>query len=113
MVILGLNAFHHDAAAVLLIDGKVVAAVEEERLSRVKHAGGFPERAVRACLEIAGVPPEAVDHVAFARHPEKNMAGPILYALSGRSSYAPELRAALEEAAQPVASKPMSWLTMP
>lgn len=103
MVILGLNAFHPDAAAVLLVGGKVIAAVDEERLTRVKHAGGFPARAVRACLEIAGVRPEDVDHVAFSRYPEQNMAGPILYALSGRSSYAPELRAALEEAAAPIA----------
>lgn len=103
MVILGLNAFHPDAAAVLVVDGKVAAAVEEERLSRVKHAGGFPERAIKAVLEIAGKSPEEIDHVAYARHPEKNMAGPILYALSGRSSYTKELRAALEEAAAPVA----------
>ncbi len=102
MVILGLNAFNPDAAAVLLVDGKVVAAVEEERLSRVRHAGGFPSGAIRACLEIGGISIGDVEHVAFARRPERNMGGGILYALAGRSSYTPELRAALEEAAQPI-----------
>ena len=53
MLILGLNAYHGDASAALLRDGRLVAAVEEERLNRVKHCAGFPELAVRYCL---GVP---------------------------------------------------------
>src|SRR5918992_1610396 len=50
MIILGINAYHGDVSAVLLRDGQLVAAVEEERFRRVKHWAGFPEQAIRACL---------------------------------------------------------------
>ena len=63
--ILGLNAFHGDAAAALVIDGELVNAVEEERLNRVKHCAGFPELAARWCLEDAGLDPRELDHVAI------------------------------------------------
>jgi carbamoyltransferase len=62
--VLGFNCTH-DAAAVLLRDGVPVAAVEEERLSRVKHHFGMPERAVAECLAAGGVGIDAVDRVAF------------------------------------------------
>jgi carbamoyltransferase len=62
--VLGFNATH-DAAAVLLRDGVPVAAVEEERLSRVKHHFGMPERAVAHCLAEGGIGIDGVDHVAF------------------------------------------------
>jgi len=62
--VLGFNCTH-DAAAVLLRDGVPVAAIEEERLSRVKHHFGMPERAVAACLEAGGIRMADVDHVAF------------------------------------------------
>jgi carbamoyltransferase len=65
--ILGLNAFHGDAAAALLEDGQLVAALEEERLNRIKHWAGFPVLAARACLDASGsAPPE---HVAISRDP--------------------------------------------
>ncbi len=64
LTVLGFNATH-DAAAVLLRDGVPVAAVEEERLSRVKHHFGMPERAVECVLREAGIGMDAVDHVAF------------------------------------------------
>ena len=50
MNILGLSCFYHDAAAVLLQDGDLVAAVEEERFSRVKHDHRFPQHAINYCL---------------------------------------------------------------
>ena len=62
--VLGFNCTH-DAAAVLLRDGVPVIAVEEERLSRVKHHFGMPERAVAACLEAGGIGIDGVDRVAF------------------------------------------------
>src|SRR5688572_5542346 len=62
--VLGFNATH-DAAAVLLRDGVPVIAVEEERLSRVKHHFGMPEKAVAACLAEGGIGIDGVDHVAF------------------------------------------------
>ena len=55
--ILGLNAYHGDAAAALVVDGVLVAAAEEERFNRVKHCAGFPALAARWCLEDAGVDP--------------------------------------------------------
>src|SRR2546426_1132597 len=64
MNILGLNAFHGDASAALLSDGHLVAAVEEERLNRIKHWAGFPAMAARACLGGA-----EVEHVAISRDP--------------------------------------------
>ncbi|MBS0540447.1 MAG: carbamoyltransferase, partial [Proteobacteria bacterium] len=53
--ILGLNAYHADAAACLVKDGELVAAVEEERFRRIKHWGGFPSEAIRYCLKEAGI----------------------------------------------------------
>ncbi len=72
-IILGLNAYHGDAAAALVIDGDLVNAVEEERLNRVKHSAGFPGRAAGWCLEDAGIAPEQVDHVAVSRDPNANL----------------------------------------
>src|SRR4051794_20212666 len=56
---------YHDAAAVLLQDGKVVAAFEEERLNRIKHTNKFPMNAIRACLDSAHVQLEALDRFAI------------------------------------------------
>lgn len=69
MIILGINAFHADASAALLVDGQLAAAIEEERLTRVKHAAGFPVRAIRECLRMAGVSPGEIDHIAISRNP--------------------------------------------
>ena len=48
--ILGINAYHGDASAALVIDGKLVAAVEEERFNRIKHWAGFPAKSIQWCL---------------------------------------------------------------
>jgi carbamoyltransferase len=69
MYILGINAYHGDVAAVLLRDGEVVAAVEEERFRRVKHWAGFPTHAIQACLKMEGIEGSAVAHVAVSRDP--------------------------------------------
>jgi carbamoyltransferase len=71
--ILGLNAFHPDSSACLLIDGKLVGAVAEERLGpRHKHSGAFPENAIRWLLADAGLRLRDVSHVAIARQPDAN-----------------------------------------
>jgi len=62
--VLGLNAYHADAAACLVTDGELVAAVEEERFRRIKHWGGFPSESIRYCLAEAGITLADVDHVA-------------------------------------------------
>jgi carbamoyltransferase len=71
--ILGLNAFHGDAAAALVVDGTLVAAAEEERFSRVKHVAGFPSFAAAWCLEEAGLGARDLDHVAIGRDPRANL----------------------------------------
>ncbi len=65
VVILGLNCYKHDAAAALLIDGKLVAAAEEERFRRIKHYADYPEKSVDYVLESASISPSEIDHVAF------------------------------------------------
>jgi len=62
--VLGLNAYHADAAACLVRDGDLVAAVEEERFRRIKHWGGFPSESIRYCLKEAGISLADVGHVA-------------------------------------------------
>ena len=67
--ILGISAFYHDSAAVLLIDGEIVAAAQEERFSRVKNDPGFPTKAVDYCLSEAGLTTADLDHVGFYDKP--------------------------------------------
>lgn len=68
-LVLGINAYHAEASAAILRDGELIAAAEEERFCRIKHAAGFPRQAVRYCLQEAGADPEAVDVVAVSRNP--------------------------------------------
>ncbi|HEX6765115.1 MAG TPA: carbamoyltransferase N-terminal domain-containing protein, partial [Polyangiaceae bacterium] len=67
--VLGISGLYHDAAAALVVDGRVVAAIHEERLDRIKHSGGLPERAARACLELGGIDAKALDAVVFYEEP--------------------------------------------
>ena len=64
MYILGISR-HHDSAAALIKDGEIVAFVEEERLNRKKHYGGFPTQSIKYCLDCAGINLGDVDHVAY------------------------------------------------
>ncbi len=75
MKILGLNAFHGDASAAVLRDGQLVAAVEEERLNRIKHWAGLPMRAAKACLE--GAQP---DYIGISRNPKAHLRDKLLRA---------------------------------
>jgi carbamoyltransferase len=88
MVVLGINAYHGDVSAVLLRDGKLVAAVEEERFRRVKHWAGFPREAIRACLDMAGVTLREVDHFAISRDPRANWLRKALFTLQNRPGLA-------------------------
>jgi carbamoyltransferase len=67
--ILGISAFYHDSAAALLRDGEIVAAVQEERFSRVKYDESFPARAIDHCLSEAGIRADRLDYVAFYEQP--------------------------------------------
>jgi carbamoyltransferase len=81
MIILGINAYHANASAAIVADGRLVAAVEEERLNRVKYAAGFPERAIRFCLDAAGAKLSEVDHVAIPRDPWARLGTKLRFAL--------------------------------
>jgi carbamoyltransferase len=80
MVILGINAYHGDAAAAIVKDGELVAAVEEERFNRCKHCAGFPTESIRYCLEAAGVSIEDVAHIGISRDPSAHLHKKILFA---------------------------------
>jgi len=69
VIIVGISAYYHDSAAVLIRDGEIVAAAQEERFTRKKHDAGFPRHALRYCLDEAGVTPGDVAHVAFYDKP--------------------------------------------
>lgn len=87
--ILGINAYHGDASASLVIDGQLVAAVEEERFNRIKHWAGFPAESIRWCLEAGGVKAEDLDHVAISFNPRANIGKRVAFVAKNR----PTLRA--------------------
>ena len=86
--ILGLNAYHGDSSACLVIDGQLVAAAEEERFRRIKHWAGFPSEAVKYCLREGGINVDQVHHIAVNRNPSANLMKKALYAFSRRTSLA-------------------------
>lgn len=67
--VLGVSAYYHDSAAALIIDGKIVAAMQEERFSRRKNDPGLPKRAAQACLDQGGITAEDLDRVVFYENP--------------------------------------------
>src|ERR1700724_2965998 len=81
MNILGINAYHGNASAAIICDGRLIAAVEEERFNRVKYAAGFPALAIRYCLKAAGLKVHEIDHVAVPRNPYARMATKLFFAL--------------------------------
>jgi carbamoyltransferase len=81
MNILGINAYHGNSSAAIVCDGQLVTAVEEERFNRVKYAAGFPQNAVRYCLQEAGLTIRDVEHVAIPRNPWARMGTKLFYAL--------------------------------
>lgn len=73
MTILGINAYHADSSAAIFVDGKLIAATEEERFTRVKHWAGFPAKAIAFCLKEAGITLEELDHIAIGRDPKAKL----------------------------------------
>ncbi len=69
MLILGISAYYHDSAACLVHDGKIVAAAQEERFTRIKHDPSFPQHAIDYCLTSQNVNPEQIDHVVLYDKP--------------------------------------------
>jgi carbamoyltransferase len=90
--ILGINAFHGDAAAALVVDGQLIAAVEEERFNRIKHWSGFPAESIRYCLEAGGLAADRLDHVAISFDPRANFFKRLSFTVRHR----PQLRAIVD-----------------
>jgi carbamoyltransferase len=67
--IVGISAFYHDSAAAVVVDGRIVAAAQEERFTRIKHDADFPQQALDYCLREAGLKPADVDYVVFYEKP--------------------------------------------
>jgi carbamoyltransferase len=100
-VILGLSAYYHDSAAALIIDGEIIAAAQEERYTRKKHDPGFPENAIRYCLQEAGISLADVTQVVFYDKPlvkfERLLETYINYAPSGFRSFVAAMPVWLKE----------------
>ncbi|THD66763.1 carbamoyltransferase [Robertkochia marina] len=89
MVILGLNYYFHDSTACIVVDGKLVAAIEEERLNRDKHTRVFPMKSIDRCLKIAGLDYEDIDHIAVSIKPTHNLGKKIGYCVSNLKTFKP------------------------
>ena len=72
-IILGINSYHADSSACLMIGGKLIAAIEEERLNRIKHYAGFPLNAVKECLKISDLKEDDITDIAFNTKPLSNL----------------------------------------
>lgn len=86
MKILGLNAYHGDASACLLVDGQVISATEEERIRRIKHWAGFPSKAIEFCLQDAGLTLKDIDVITISRDPKANFSLKVVNAIKNRLS---------------------------
>jgi carbamoyltransferase len=86
MIILGLNAYHGDSSACIIIDGRLIAAAEEERFRRIKHWAGFPSEAIKYCLTEAKVKAEEIDHIIVNRNPTANLLRKALFAFGKHPS---------------------------
>jgi len=82
--ILGLNAYHADSSACIVVDGKLIACVEEERFRRVKHWAGFPSESIRYCLSAADIGLDQVSQVAVNSDSGSNLRRKLGYALFHR-----------------------------
>jgi carbamoyltransferase len=86
MKILGINAYHADSSACLVIDGKLINAVEEERFTRVKHWAGFPIQSIKFCLENSNLKISDIDKISLNFDPNANLLKKILFIIKKRPS---------------------------
>jgi carbamoyltransferase len=100
LYILGINAYHGDAAACIIKDGQLIAAAEEERFNRKKHCAGFPALAIRYCLEAAGISLDQVDHIGISRDPSAHLHKKILFSLTKLANLSGLIAARLANAAK-------------
>jgi carbamoyltransferase len=85
MYILGLNAYHADSSAAIFKDGVMIAAIEEERFTRIKHWAGFPVQAIQFCLQEAGITLSELDYITIGRDPGAKLSHKIGYLLKNPS----------------------------
>ena len=83
-IVLGLNCYHADASASIIIDNKVIAAVEEERLNRIKHFAGFPVNSIKFCLKEAKIQMQDVDLICLNTNPKANLLAKANYLLKSK-----------------------------
>ena len=84
-VILGINANHADSSACIIINGKIIAAIEEERLNRIKHFSGLPIKSIRECLNIGKLKSTEITDIAFNTRPLSNIIPKSLFFLKNLS----------------------------
>jgi carbamoyltransferase len=87
MIIIGVNAYHGDASACIVIDGKLLASAEEERFKRIKHWAGFPVEAIQYCLNEVNLSLSDVDHVAINTDPKVNFLKKVGFTLKNRPDF--------------------------
>ena len=87
MKIIGINAFHADSSACLVIDGKLISAVEEERFNRIKHWAGFPIKSIKYCLEQSNLNISDIDHISINIDPKANYIKKLLFLAKHRPSF--------------------------
>ena len=87
MYIIGINSHHPDSSACIIKDGKLIAAVEEERFTRIKHWAGLPVLSIRHCLNEAKIKLSEVEYISVNRDPEANFFEKFKFILRQRPSY--------------------------
>ena len=86
MNIIGINAFHADSAACLIMNGKLIVAVEEERFNRIKHWAGFPIESIKYCLNKSGLKISDIDHISITIDPRANYIKKFVFLIKPRPS---------------------------
>ena len=84
MIILGLNIYHGDSSACIFKNGSLIAAVEEERFTRVKHSAGFPINSINFCLKTLNIEINDVDYIAINRNPRLRIVSKLLYFIKNK-----------------------------
>ncbi len=80
-IILGINCYHADSSACIVKDGLLIAALEEERINRIKHWAGFPKESIKECLKIAKIREEEITDIAINTNPKSNLSNKVIFFL--------------------------------
>ncbi len=105
MNILGLNAYHGDASACIVKDGKVISACEEERLNRIKHCAGFPSLAIQSCLKESNLTIDDIDFISISRNPKANLSKKIFFTIKKGAGLSHLIKSRIKNAARIISLK--------